>query len=271
MSDGLTYDTRSQAEQVKDDYHKQGYLAKIQITPEGKYKVLIASGYKELPDEDIEMAMPSISEEDFEEELIKEERKEEVREAIRLPKEIKKRSLDMERKKLEQENERRLRLGMEAGKIVEVRDSKTLEVVGYKLETRGIEKTAAETAAKKVVTGALNAPIATTEMGKNVVEHMSGKIDVKKGMKKSIPGHFEEPKSVIAWIPSKPTDDQTIGVSRPSIGRMGRIDVSAITAPVASPLKFQPSAKPIMIDAIGKGFGNLPVVRKPDGYNEKYL
>jgi len=223
--EGLTYETRSQAETAMGDFHTQGYLAKIVRTPEGKFKVLITSGLKPSPEEELgelELEVTEPTEEEKEEEMFeKEERREARREAKHLPKEIQKRKLEARRKELEREMAKRERMKLEKGTIVEVRDPNTYEVIDYKLVTRDIAQRAAETVSKKVPEGLSKLPTAATGFAEGIVSHTARQMDVKKGMKASIPGQAPMPRAVIAWLPEK--DEGYVGVRRPAIGKIGKV------------------------------------------------
>ena len=70
--EGLTYETKSQADTAVEDYRNEGLLAKAIRTKEGKYRVLIVES--KLPEVEEELAANEFGEE--EEEYEKEEKEE---------------------------------------------------------------------------------------------------------------------------------------------------------------------------------------------------
>lgn len=279
MSDGLTYETRSQAETMADDYHRGGYVTEVVKTRDGKFKVLLKSGARTLPEEEEELEEEEISGEVGKEiEFEKEERKEARQAARRLPGEITKRKLEVRHKELERANEVRVRMGMERGSIMEVRDPETYKVIDYKLVVRGIEQRAAETISKKVPEAIGKAPMALGEFTGGIVESASKHISVKGGMKASIPGQAPEPRAIIAALPQRAAG--VIGTTRPAIGKMGEVEMGKIGVPYArtanreslgkSPLKKTPGVEPLAANGQRDvGFARMPGLRKPKRTQEE--
>ena len=229
MSDGLTYDTLSQAKTMAEDYHNQGYITNILKTFDGKYKVVLSSGIKRLPDEEIETE--EISDEDikWQSEIEKEERKETYRAGKRLPKEVAKRKLEVELEKLKGENAKLERLGMEQGEIVPTRDPETLEVIGYELKRRSLEQRAAETVSKKIPEGIANVPITISKGTESLLEHTSGRAQARGKKTISTTEHKGVPNVNIAWLPEKTSE--YIGARKPAIGQIGTADLGKVGMP----------------------------------------
>lgn len=251
--DGLTYDTKSQAETAVQDYKNQGLPAKVIRTNDGRYRVLLVSGGAvEEPEVEAELGGEAFGEEEAE--FAKEQRAEKRRATS--PKEIERRRLEAKKHQLERTNAKRGRLGMEKGTVVEVRDPETYEIVDYKLEVRGIEQKAAETISRKVPEAISELPQTGAQFAGGIVAHTSRQMNVRKGMKTSIPGQRPTPGAVIAWLPEK--DEGYIGAKRPAIGKLETVDLSKVGIPVikakkeevlgSSPIKTMPKAKKLRIN-----------------------
>jgi len=277
--EGLTYETRSQADTAVEDYRNQGLLAKAIRTREGKWRVLLV--ISSTPEVEKELGETKLEEKGEKREFEKEERKEAWREARYLPKEIKKRKLEAKHKQLERENGRRVRLGMEKGTILEVRNPETYEVIDYKLVLRGIEQKAVETISKKIPEEISKLPATATGFTGGVVASTSRQINVRRGMKASIPGQAPTPRAVIAALPTR--DIGAIGVARPAIGKIGKPGVEEANAlgvkargfgtpPSELPLKTIPKAKPISANGFGDvGFARMPRLKKSKEKTEEEI
>ena len=256
--DGLTYDTKSQAETAVQDYKNQGLLAKAIRTREGNYRVLLVPGSAvEEPEVEAELGGEAFGEEEAE---FEKEQRAEKRRAIS-PKEIERRKLEAKKHQLERANAKRERLGMEKGVVVEVRDPETYEVIDYKLEVRGIEQRAAETISRKVPEAIGELPQTGARAAGSLIAHTSRQMNVRKGMKASIPGQQSTPSAVITWLPEK--DEGYIGAHRPAIGKMGTVDLGKVGIPTlkaskeevlgTNPLKVTPRAKRLRINSNENG------------------
>jgi signal recognition particle GTPase len=223
MAEGLTYETKSQAETAVEDYKNQGLNAKVIRTTDGRYRVLLITGMPTEP----ELVGDALELEKEEREFEAEERKE--RRRATSPREIARRKLEAKKHQLERTNAKLERLGMEKGTIVEVRDPETYEVIDYKLERRDIGQRAAETISRKVPEAISELPQTGTQATGSLIAHTSRQINVKKGMRASIPGQAPEPKAVIAWLPEK--TDEYIGAKRARISKIGTPDPRKIGIP----------------------------------------
>lgn len=106
-----------------------------------------------------------------------------------------------------------------------------------------------------------------------IVASSARQMNVRRGMKASIPGQTRMPKASIAWLPEK--DEGYIGAERPAIGRIGEVDFGKIGIPYArtvnkgnlgeSPLKVTPHAQKLEVNGRTKiGFTKTPVLRNPN-------
>ena len=243
--EGLTYDTKSQAETMARDLKTMGHKARIRSLSGGQWRVYIAS--KELTpgqrEEEAEIAgeirRHRIEKrvEEFTEPSEEEEIKEETKRATRrlavkkameeTPEEIEKATVAQKRELLKEEQARRVRRGIEAGEIVPVYNPETKQIIDYKLEIRGVSQKISEmlekrarTRLKKTVSNIKELPVVTNEFAGDIIGHTAGQIDVKRGMQTSIPGQAPTPRAVIAALPQR--DIGAIGIARPAIGRIGK-------------------------------------------------
>jgi len=251
--EGLTYETKSQAETAIEDYRNQGLKAEAIRTREGNYRVLLVSSSE--PEIEEKFSESFLEEEIEERGFAKEERREARMVAKQKPKETAKHKLEAKHKELERINEKRVRLGMEKGAITEVRDPETYEVIDYRLAIRDTSHKAAETISKKIPGAIGELPQTGMEFAGGVVASTSRQMNVKRGMKASIPGRGATPAAAIAWLPEK--DEGYIGARRPAIGKMETVDLGKVGIPILkaqkeevlgkNPLKVTPRAEQLRI------------------------
>ena len=293
MSDGLTYDTESQARTAVEDYRNQGQLATVLTLPGGKFRVVFIGTASVKPRAEKVGRRISLGEEGFEiekgdEHLTEEEAvaKEIKRSARRLavkkamekePEEIERATLVQKREQLKELIAERTRKGYrEPGVVVPVFDPETRQIVDYRLETRGTKQRLGEGIEREFRTGEKQIELkeaGMTTLG-TTLSHMGS---VKSEMQASIPGQTPTPKAIIAALPQR--DIGAVGMARPAIGRigkmgkMGEIDMDKAKRLYTgeSPLKVTPETEKITANGTKEGdagFAGMFVRRKPEKKQE---
>jgi len=276
--EGLTYDTKSQAETTAEALRTAGEDAIIVPIAGGKWRVY-KTGREKAATEELAEAIEKekLGEQKWEEFLSEYELEEEeaaYREAKERPKKVatKRAKLLLEAKKgmLERENKSRIEHGLDPKEIVPIRDPETAGVIDYELRAKQPLQTARDIGKEYLEVGSPE-QLATIR-----------KIGGLKGRLKQQAVHTTQkmpmPKATIAWLPQKPEDEGTIGVGRPAIGRIGQpgmaeanalgVKAKGFGAPPSEPLlKTTPRAKRITANGLKDiGFARIPRLerRKPE-------
>jgi len=301
MSEGLTYPTKSQAVIAANDYKRKGLDAVVKQVAENEWRVYVTEAgikrrYIGKPLEEAEIAeavRERLTEREIErlaEPTEEEEIAEETRRAIRRlavkkamekqPEEIERASLKQKQEQLKELIDERKRTGhADPGIIVPVFDPETKQIIDYRLETRETKQRLSELVergarkrGRKTLTDIGEAPITASEFTGEIVRHMARQIDVKKGMRASIPGQAFEPRAVIAALPKR--DTEAIGRVRPAIGKIGQPGLDEANAlgvrargfgtpPSEPPLKTTPRAMKISANGMRDvGFARIPRLEK---------
>jgi len=282
MSEGLTYDTKSQAESTAEALRIAGEEVIVVPVAGGQWRVYKTGKAEEqrLGEAITQEKKKAVEWGEFEEEIELGEEKEAYKE--RRPKATKKKKLevDLEQAKatLERTNQAREKMGLEPGKIVALHDPETYKVTGYTIEY----PPAAEDIRKGLITaakGEFETPEAEATIRK--IGGVKGRL---KQQARATTQRVPEPKAIIAGLPAR--DTGAIGMERPAIGTTGigvkssriaeigkpgvkeanNLGVKARgfgTPPSEPPLKSSPKTQRISVSRTkDAGFADIPILRR---------
>ena len=155
-------------------------------------------------------------------------------------------------------------------------DPDTKQVIDYKIEIRGTKQRmgeAIERGARRrgraMIETIENLPITSGEFVGGVVRTASGQMNIKRGMRTSIPGQAPTPRAVITALPQR--QEGVIGSERPAIAKMGEVDFDKAKQLYTgeSPIKMTPKTGRLTVNGIGTkemdaGFGGMFMKKKTE-------
>ena len=275
----------SEAEAIAEGIKERDRERAIEDATELSEKEEIEKGIKKAERRrKIELATEISIDEEIKEATRKARRAAQLKEAaVKQPLEMEKAALIAKRELLQRRIDERRRSGFaDPGIIIPVLDEDTRQIVQYELVTQAGEKIddklflgiaakeRAERFKTKIESGLRSGLFekqlagATREFTSNVLAHTGRQINVKAGMKTSIPGQAPEPSAVIAWLPSK--DIGSIGTTRPAIAKIGPVDTEEAkkTLPDKGLLIAKLETEKFDVDSkVKSGFTKIPILKKP--------